>query len=436
MKQYIFTGIAMLALVVGCNTKADDGVGEIPKENTEEVLYFQFTKDGGTHALSIEERQEKTLSIEGLKDGTFEATENSGGAISLSKTTNPAKLTIRAYKVGATPYPVTIKGTDTDGMNKTITLLVTVTERDTGWKNGVYTVENIDGDLTEKDSKGYVEFESLGYNLFQNDIQPASARDKIQVRADGGNIRVTAQKHYDESTPITFSVKNAAGDTHTVHVKRVTKFWLLSNSTEVNGIDETITKNSFDKLSAPPKMPYTATYVNGYYYYNIYRQNQWSGYDKKSIAVNEKITKVDLNQVTYIQSTSFSNTKNLTEVIANNVETIYEYAFANTKLTKIELPAIKSIGKNTFVGTPITTIKLGKNLTNLYENALAGIEGTLLELRIESSTPSGVTLYPNFIGETQARLLVPSASLADWNSRYPWLKDKFKGGVQGYFGAA
>ena len=426
MKQYIFTGIAMLALVVGCNTKADDGVGEIPKENTEEVLYFQFTKDGGTHALSIEERQEKTLSIEGLKDGTFEATENSGGAISLSKTTNPAKLTIRAYKVGATPYPVTIKGTDTDGMNKTITLLVTVTERDTGWKNGVYTVENIDGDLTEKDSKGYVEFESLGYNLFQNDIQPASARDKIQVRADGGNIRVTAQKHYDESSPITFSVKNAAGDTHTVHVKRVTKFWLLSGY-EVIGIDETITKNSFDKLSAPPKMPYKATYIDGNYYY---RNRNYIG---RSTSVNEKITKVDLNQVTYIQSASFSNTKNLTEVIANNVETIsYEYAFANTKLTKIELPAIKSIGKDTFVGTPITTIKLGKNLTNLYEKALAGIEGTLLELRIESSTPSGVTLHPNFIGETQARLLVPSASLADWNSRYPWLKDKFKGGVQGY----
>ncbi|GIZ14294.1 leucine-rich repeat domain-containing protein [Capnocytophaga catalasegens] len=431
MKQYILSSIAVLALIVSCNTKADDGVGEIPKENTEKILYFQFTKDRGTHSISVEERQEKTLTIEGLKDGAFEATENSGGAISLSKTTNPAKLTIRAYKVGE--YPVSIKGTDTDGVKKTITLYVKVTERDTGWKNGVYTVENIDGDMTEKDSKGYVEFESLGYNLFQNDIQPASARDKIQVSANGGIIRVTAQKHYDESIPITFSVKNAAGDTHTVHVRRVTKFWELRSSTEVIGIDPNTTKNSFDKLSVPPKTPYSVTHINGLHYYELHKNNPYYGFDKKSIAVNTNITKIDLNRIKYIYGVSFSGCTNLTEVIANNVETISsDYAFANTKLTKIDLPAIKSIGAYAFNGTPITTVKLGKNLTTLYANALKGIEGTLLELRIESSTPSGVTLVTDFIGETQARLLVPNASLADWNSRYPWLKDKFKGGVQGY----
>lgn len=424
MKQYILSSIAVLALIVSCNTKADDGVGEIPKENTDEILYFQFTKDGGTHSISVEERQEKTLMIQGLKDGAFEATENSGGAISLSKTTNPAKLTIRAYKVGE--YPVSIKGTDTDGVKKTITLYVKVTERDTGWKNGVYTVENIDGDMTEKDSKGYVEFESLGYNTIIDDVQPTSAKDRITITTTGGYIRVAARNHYDESTPITFSVKNVTGDTRQVVVKRVTKFWSTSPYGEsyvyTFSNNDYITKNSFDQLSSPPKTPYKAITL---------------GFES-SAEKREKITKIDLNNITDIIQASLNNCKNLKEVIANNVENVYSSAFANTALTSISLPAIKNLYHNhspsigTFANAPITKITLGKDLIRIDNYVFAGIEGTLLELRIESSNPSGVTLGTNFIGETQARLLVPSASLADWISRYPWLKDKFKGGVQGY----
>lgn len=434
MKQYILTGIAMLALMVGCNTKADDGVGEMPKDNTDEILYFQFTKDGGTHSISVEERQEKTLTIEGISS-PFEATEASNAGISLSKTTDPATVTVRGLKAQADPYPVTIKGTDTNGVSKTVTLLVTVTERDTGWKNGVYTVENIDGDFTEANSTGYVEFESLGYNTFGNDILPAAVKDRIKVDISNGMIRVTAIQHYDESTPITFSVKNAAGDTRKVQIKRVTKFWSTSPYGEtvlaMFSSDINITKNSFDQLSAPPKARYKNTSIDLLH----------SGLDQKG-----KITKIDLNNITEVgfSRNSPSNTGglsqcvNLKEIIANKVETIAYTAFANTALTSISLPAIKQIyhGANGFVGTfsgsPITKITLGKGLTRIDRYALTGIEGTLLELRIESSNPSAVTLDSGFIGETQAVLSVPSGSLNAWKSRYPWLETKFKGGVKGY----
>lgn len=503
MKNYIFMGFVFLASLVGCNTKADDGVGETPKESTQDTFYFrngmkhtitmlehetkeleivgvsddftatettggiavskatkptkiviksQFagtylvtikdgektaeitvvvnekenTKDtfyfrnGGKYAFSLEEKQKKELNLVGVSD-KFEITENSGGGITVVKGINPAKLAVNAYKMGT--YTISVKDGD-----KTAEIIVTVTERDTGWRDGVFTIENIDGDKTEKDSEDFVELEHLGYTYIQDDILPASARDRIRTQVVSDKIRVTAVYHYDEPTPITFSIKNAAGDKRTVKIKRVTKFWYLSGNNVIGLLrPEYITQNSFDQLTKPPKMPYAATYLSGNYF------GEGSSY---TFVNNLKITKVDLNNVEYVTEKSFYGCKNLKEVIAPKVKIIYRIAFAQTGLTKIELPKVERIDENAFYQSPIQFLHIGDQLKYLYAKSLMGIESTLQEVRIGVTTPSQLSVFDNsysaFITPNGAKLLVPSTALRDWQSRYPWLETVFKGGLQGF----
>lgn len=446
MKKYFLMCFVAAAAMVGCSTEADDGVGLKPSGNSESNFYF---RNGARHTITIEERQSREVTIENISDN-FEAKEDANGGITAVKATQPTRLIINAYREGT--YPITL----TDGAN-TAQLIVNVTPRDTGWHNGVYTIKDIDGDLTEENSTGYVEFETeQGFTTYDDkSLQPQSAKDRISVSVSGGMVRVTAQNHYDEGTPITFTLKNADGETRTVKVERVTKFWAMgyrnggSNLDMVIGLSNPkyITQNSFDKRATPPKMPWKAKYVRGYYGTGPNTSSDIE-YD---IAGNKKITKVDLNNVevimqnyswsgsnSYTRGYGFFGCTNLKEVIAKNLKTIESVsAFANTKLTKLELPAIVRIPQATFYGTPITVLSLGKNLTTLSKGALDGMNG-LQELRLAVVNPSQLTSFSEagtsgfFSSPTSARLVVPSAALSEYNSRYPWLNKTFKGGVQGF----
>ena len=371
MKKYFLMCFVAAAAMVGCSTEADDGVGLKPSGNSESNFYF---RNGARHTITIEERQSREVTIENISDN-FEAKEDANGGITAVKATQPTRLIINAYREGT--YPITL----TDG-EKTAQLIVNVTPRDTGWHNGVYTIKDIDGDLTEENSTGYVEFETeQGFTSYDyKSLQPQSAQDRISVSVSGGMVRVTAQNHYDEGTPITFTLKNADGETRTVKVERVTKFWAMgsrdggSNLDMVIGLSNPkyITQNSFDKRATPPKMPWKAKYVRGYYSTNNPYNSSDVEYD---IAGNKKITKVDLNNVeeimqvhysygygyNYYRGYGFKDCTNLKEVIAKNLKTIVtESAFANTNLTKLELPAIEVIyNKNAFYGTPITRTFFG-----------------------------------------------------------------------------
>lgn len=448
MKKYFLMCFVAAAAMVGCSTEADDGVGLKPSGNSESNFYF---RNGARHTITIEERQSREVTIENISDN-FEAKEDANGGITAVKATQPTRLIINAYREGT--YPITL----TDG-EKTAQLIVNVTPRDTGWHNGVYTIKDIDGDLTEENSTGYVEFETeQGFTSYDyKSIQPQSAQDRISVSVSGGMVRVTAQNHYDEGTPITFTLKNADGETRTVKVERVTKFWAVTTYSKENDMvyglsnPKYITQNSFDKRATPPKMPWKAKYLRGYYGTGNPNTSSDVEYD---IAGNKKITKVDLNNVEvimqnyswssdgnrYSRGYGFWDCTNLKEVIAKNLKRIETTAaFGNTKLAKLELPAIVRIPQSTFYGSPITVLSLGKNLTTLEAGALDGMNG-LQELRLAVVNPSQLTYFyeagstnGGFLSSpTSARLLVPSAALAEYNSRYPWLNKTFKGGVQGF----
>ncbi len=437
-----FVGITTF---VSCNSPADDGVGLRPMSNTEDTFYF----DTGSHTVSIVQLQQKTINLERISDA-FTIQDNSQGGITVTKGTNPNRITIEANDVNTDPgYEVKI----TD-QGVTATLKVFVTERDTGWRDGVFTIENIDGDKTEQNSTGYVEIEAQGYtNYDYNSFEPTAARDRIDISISGDKIRVTALNHYDESTPITFKVKKGT-QVRTVKVNRVTKFWQMRGTTVIGISNPTyVTAESFNKVQDPPKVPYSATEFDGYYH----KQESSTNYPPKGryyttinngygIWYNDKIKKIDLNNVTRVTGRSFYGCSNLETVIANKVERIGSQAFWGTKLTRIVLPAIKTINERVatysnfseegyvFPNT-VRSITLGKDLTQVGKDTFTGATG-LTELRIEVSSPSqlssGVFASDIINQPSSARVLVPQASVTDWNTRFPWLATQFTGGVRGY----
>lgn len=449
MKKMIsaFMALVGITMFVSCSSPADDGVGLPPMSNTDSTFYF----DTGSHTVSIEEGQERTINIERISDA-FTIQENSNGGISVTKANNPNRITIAANDVNTNPgYEVKI----TD-QGVTATLKVLVTERDRGWRNGVFTIENIDGDRTEQNSTGYVEIEAQGYtNYDPSTLEPASARNRIEVLPLGDKIRVIARNHYDESTPITFKIRKDSLE-RTVKVNRVTKFWLILGTTVLGLSDANfVTENSFDKVQDPPKVPYNATTFDGYYFreYDYSNHSPSVGYsykrtDEKAIWQNTKIKKIDLNNVTEVTGRSFYNCTNLEKVIANKVERLGAQAFWGTKITRIELPAIKQMNISVAVYSnsretgfifpqTIKTITLGKNLTHVGKDTFSRTDA-LTDLRIEVSTPSQLKpsyglFESNIIAQpSSARVLVPQASVADWNTNFPWLATQFTGGVRGY----
>ncbi len=419
-----FVAFTIITSLVGCNTQSDDGVGEKPRPSTESSIYF---REGAAHTIHMVEKEERTVLIDGATDA-FTFTETSGEGITVSKLTAPARLKIKAKSVGT--YPILLA----EGSKKA-TLNVVVNERDTGWKNGIFTIEDIDGDKTEEKSTGYVEIELPAgtYTYDSNSLLPENARDRVQVQVIGEKIRVTALNHYDENTPITFKVKNQKNQERTVVIKRVTKFW----RTESNGYFLValsnpiyVTKRSFDERRTPPKVPYTVKSVyNGASSSSVQQEFLWN---------NPKITKIDLNNMETIQTSSFMNSSNLETIIAGKVTTIEHDALKGTKIKKLVLPEITKIH-----GTLPSTLQyltLGKKFTYMWDNTLRGTENSLMELRIEVTTPGQITYFPPYgdpnykiIGENNtAKLLVPKQALEDYKIRFPWITTLFKGGVEGY----
>jgi len=465
MRKRIFALMAFvslsLACVVGCKSDADDGVGEKPRPSTENSFYF---RNGRTHTIHIEEGSTRSVTIDGATNNfNFESPST---ALTVTKYTDPQPhLVIHAYDNESGSHDIRITDTDpATNAAKTATLTVVIVERDRGWRGNTLTIENIDGDLTEANSKDEVEVEApVGYEYQASSKAPAAVFDtRVTITGSGNKVKVKATNHYDESTPLTFKFTKAGEEDKTVVIKKVTKFWNIGGNT-VYGLSNAtyVTKRSFDMLTVPPKVPYKATTIyEGAFDANISRiqsDNRLYG--------NAKITKIDLNNVTHVGSKAFYASQNLETVIANKVEKIGSSAFRGTKVSKFNLPELKELAYDSQEGYhgssyltyyqtgqvfPSTTthIIIGSKLTKIGAWALVGTENSLRELRIGVTTPSQLTVasgnlqygtnYGTLYAQSpiananNATLYVPTAAVGDWKIRQTWIATSFGDRIRGY----
>ena len=467
MRKRIFALMAFvslsLACVVGCKSDADDGVGEKPRPSTENSFYF---RNGRTHTIHIEEGSTRSVTIDGATNNfNFESPST---ALTVTKYTDPQPhLVIHAYDNESGSHDIRITDTDpATNAAKTATLTVVIVERDRGWRGNTLTIENIDGDLTEANSKDEVEVEApVGYEYQASSKAPAAVFDtRVTITGSGNKVKVKAQNHYDESTPLTFKFTKAGEEDKTVVIKKVTKFWNISG-TIVYGLSNAtyVTKRSFDILTVPPKVPYKATTI----YEGSFNAEVSRVQNDNKLYGNAKITKIDLNNVTEVQPKAFYGSQNLETVIANKVEKIGSSAFRATKVSKFNLPELKELAYDSYSGNhvsssfiyliqgqvfPSTTthIIIGSKLTKIRAWALVGTENSLRELRIGVTTPSQLTVDSGYLlygyeyrggqlyaqspilNTNNATLYVPTAAVGDWKIRQTWIATSFGDRIRGY----
>jgi len=467
MRKRIFALMAFvslsLACVVGCKSDADDGVGEKPRPSTEDSFYF---RNGATHTIHIEEGSTRSVTIDGATNNfNFESPST---ALTVTKNTDPQPhLVIHAYDNESGSHDIRITDTDpATNAAKTATLTVVIVERDRGWRGNTLTIENIDGDLTEANSKDEVEIEApVGYEYQASSKAPAAVFDtRVTITGSGNKVKVKAQNHYDESTPLTFKFTKAGEEDKTVVIKKVTKFWQISG-TIVYGLSNAtyVTKRSFDILTVPPKVPYKATTI----YEGSFNAEVSRVQNDNKLYGNAKITKIDLNNVTEVQPKAFYGSQNLETVIANKVEKIGSSAFRATKVSKFNLPELKELAYDSQEGNrvsggfiyllegqvfPSTTthIIIGSKLTKIRAWALVGTENSLRELRIGVTTPSQLTVDSGYLlygyeyrggqlyaqspilNTNNATLYVPTAAVGDWKIRQTWIATSFGDRIRGY----
>lgn len=467
MRKRIFALMAFvslsLACVVGCKSDADDGVGEKPRPSTEDSFYF---RNGATHTIHIEEGSTRSVTIDGATNNfNFESPST---ALTVTKNTDPQPhLVIHAYDNENGSHDIRITDTDpATNAAKTATLTVVIVERDRGWRGNTLTIENIDGDLTEANSKDEVEVEApVGYEYQASSKAPAAVFDtRVTITGSGNKVKVKAQNHYDESTPLTFKFTKAGEEDKTVVIKKVTKFWNISG-TIVYGLSNAtyVTKRSFDILTVPPKVPYKATTI----YEGSFNAEVSRVQNDNKLYGNAKITKIDLNNVTEVQPKAFYGSQNLETVIANKVEKIGSSAFRATKVSKFNLPELKELAYDSQEGNrvsggfiyllegqvfPSTTthIIIGSKLTKIRAWALVGTENSLRELRIGVTTPSQLTVDSGYLlygyeyrggqlyaqspilNTNNATLYVPTAAVGDWKIRQTWIATSFGDRIRGY----
>ena len=452
-----------LACVVGCKSDADDGVGEKPRPSTEDSFYF---RNGATHTIHIEEGSTRSVTIDGATNNfNFESPST---ALTVTKNTDPQPhLVIHAYDNENGSHDIRITDTDpATNAAKTATLTVVIVERDRGWRGNTFTIENIDGDLTEANSKDEVEVEApVGYEYQASSKAPAAVFDtRVTITGSGNKVKVKAQNHYDESTPLTFKFTKAGEEDKTVVIKKVTKFWNISGTT-VYGLSNAtyVTKRSFDILTVPPKVPYKATTI----YEGSFNAEVSRVQNDNRLYGNAKITKIDLNNVTEVSPKAFYGSQNLETVIANKVEKIGSSAFRATKVSKFNLPELKELAYDSQEGNrvsggfiyliegqvfPSTTthIIIGSKLTKIGAWALVGTENSLRELRIGVTTPSQLTVASGYLlygyeyrggqlyaqspilNTNNATLYVPTAAVGDWKIRQTWIATSFGDRIRGY----
>lgn len=467
MRKRIFALMAFvslsLACVVGCKSDADDGVGEKPRPSTEDSFYF---RNGAKHTIHIEEGTTRSVTIDGATNNfNFESPST---ALTVTKNTDPQPhLVIHAYDNENGSHDIRITDTDpATNAAKTATLTVVIVERDRGWRGNTLTIENIDGDLTEANSKDEVEVEApVGYEYQASSKAPAAVFDtRVTITGSGNKVKVKAQNHYDESTPLTFKFTKAGEEDKTVVIKKVTKFWQISG-TIVYGLSNAtyVTKRSFDILTVPPKVPYKATTI----YEGSFNAEVSRVQNDNKLYGNAKITKIDLNNVTEVQPKAFYGSQNLETVIANKVEKIGSSAFRATKVSKFNLPELKELAYDSQEGNrvsggfiyllegqvfPSTTthIIIGSKLTKIRAWALVGTENSLRELRIGVTTPSQLTVDSGYLlygyeyrggqlyaqspilNTNNATLYVPTAAVGDWKIRQTWIATSFGDRIRGY----
>ena len=467
MRKRIFALMAFvslsLACVVGCKSDADDGVGEKPRPSTEDSFYF---RNGATHTIHIEEGSTRSVTIDGATNNfNFESPST---ALTVTKNTDPQPhLVIHAYDNESGSHDIRITDTDpATNAAKTATLTVVIVERDRGWRGNTLTIENIDGDLTEANSKDEVEVEApVGYEYQASSKAPAAVFDtRVTITGSGNKVKVKASNHYDESTPLTFKFTKAGEEDKTVVIKKVTKFWNISG-TIVYGLSNAtyVTKRSFDILTVPPKVPYKATTI----YEGSFNAEVSRVQNDNKLYGNAKITKIDLNNVTEVQPKAFYGSQNLETVIANKVEKIGSSAFRATKVSKFNLPELKELAYDSQEGNrvsggfiyllegqvfPSTTthIIIGSKLTKIRAWALVGTENSLRELRIGVTTPSQLTVDSGYLlygyeyrggqlyaqspilNTNNATLYVPTAAVGDWKIRQTWIATSFGDRIRGY----
>ena len=466
MRKRIFALMAFVSLslaYVGCKSDADDGVGEKPRPSTEDSFYF---RNGATHTIHIEEGSTRSVTIDGATNNfNFESPST---ALTVTKNTDPQPhLVIHAYDNESGSHDIRITDTDpATNAAKTATLTVVIVERDRGWRGNTLTIENIDGDLTEANSKDEVEVEApVGYEYQASSKAPAAVFDtRVTITGSGNKVKVKAQNHYDESTPLTFKFTKAGEEDKTVVIKKVTKFWQISG-TIVYGLSNAtyVTKRSFDILTVPPKVPYKATTI----YEGSFNAEVSRVQNDNKLYGNAKITKIDLNNVTEVQPKAFYGSQNLETVIANKVEKIGSSAFRATKVSKFNLPELKELAYDSQEGNrvsggfiyllegqvfPSTTthIIIGSKLTKIRAWALVGTENSLRELRIGVTTPSQLTVDSGYLlygyeyrggqlyaqspilNTNNATLYVPTAAVGDWKIRQTWIATSFGDRIRGY----
>ena len=469
MRKRIFALMAFvslsLACVVGCKSDADDGVGEKPRPSTENSFYF---RNGRTHTIHIEEGSTRSVTIDGATNNfNFESPST---ALTVTKYTDPQPhLVIHAYDNESGSHDIRITDTDpATNAAKTATLTVVIVERDRGWRGNTLTIENIDGDLTEANSKDEVEVEApVGYEYQASSKAPAAVFDtRVTITGSGNKVKVKAQNHYDESTPLTFKFTKAGEEDKTVVIKKVTKFWNIGGNI-VYGLSNAtyVTKRSFDILTVPPKVPYKATTI----YEGSFNADISKVQNDNKLYGNAKITKIDLNNVTEVQPKAFYGSQNLETVIANKVEKIGSSAFRGTKVSKFNLPELKDLAYDSGSGNhvldsfiylmrgqvfPSTTthIIIGSKLTEIRAWAFVGTENSLRELRIGVTTPSQLTVQSGSLkygyryggydlyaqspildkNNNNATLYVPTAAVGDWKIRQTWITTSFGDRIRGY----
>ena len=467
MRKRIFALMAFvslsLACVVGCKSDADDGVGEKPRPSTEDSFYF---RNGATHTIHIEEGSTRSVTIDGATNNfNFESPST---ALTVTKNTDPQPhLVIHAYDNENGSHDIRITDTDpATNAAKTATLTVVIVEKDRGWRGNTFTIENIDVDLTEANSKDEVEVEApVGYEYQASSKAPAAVFDtRVTITGSGNKVKVKAQNHYDESTPLTFKFTKAGEEDKTVVIKKVTKFWNISGTT-VYGLSNAtyVTKRSFDILTVPPKVPYKATTI----YEGSFNAEVSRVQNDNRLYGNAKITKIDLNNVTEVSPKAFYGSQNLETVIANKVEKIGSSAFRATKVSKFNLPELKELAYDSQEGNrvsggfiyliegqvfPSTTthIIIGSKLTKIGAWALVGTENSLRELRIGVTTPSQLTVASGYLlygyeyrggqlyaqspilNTNNATLYVPTAAVGDWKIRQTWIATSFGDRIRGY----
>lgn len=467
MRKRIFALMAFvslsLACVVGCKSDADDGVGEKPRPSTEDSFYF---RNGATHTIHIEEGSTRSVTIDGATNNfNFESPST---ALTVTKNTDPQPhLVIHAYDNENGSHDIRITDTDpATNAAKTATLTVVIVERDRGWRGNTLTIENIDGDLTEANSKDEVEVEApVGYEYQASSKAPAAVFDtRVTITGSGNKVKVKASNHYDESTPLTFKFTKAGEEDKIVVIKKVTKFWNIGGTT-VYGLSNAtyVTKRSFDILTVPPKVPYKATTI----YEGSFNAEVSRVQNDNKLYGNAKITKIDLNNVTEVQPKAFYGSQNLETVIANKVEKIGSSAFRATKVSKFNLPELKELAYDSQEGNrvsggfiyllegqvfPSTTthIIIGSKLTKIRAWALVGTENSLRELRIGVTTPSQLTVDSGYLlygyeyrggqlyaqspilNTNNATLYVPTAAVGDWKIRQTWIATSFGDRIRGY----